>query len=254
MVERRNKIIEELKQRKFTSIKELCTMTSFSRSTVRRDLAKLEEEGMIRLMHGGVVFNDDSKLEPPYEIRGELNSHEKIVICERAMKEVNDGDIIFIDGGTSLNFVLPSLKEKKDLTLITCNIYIIGELWKYPNINSIIVGGELYCDANSVGGNMAVSFIENNNLYCDKAFFSCNAVSFEKGVTNRMVNRIPLKQKAMEIAMENILLADYSKIGKISLATFSPVSAFNKVVTDKASDKDEISKYRAAGVEVIIAE
>lgn len=254
MLTRRKKIIEVLKTSTFATIDELCTLTAYSSSTIRRDVAKLVEEGIIRAMHGGVIINEESKIEPPYEVRESLNVLQKKVMCKKAMQEVNDGDIIFIDGGTSLDFVLPPLENKKDITLITCNIHLISQLWRYPNIVAIIIGGELFCEANSVGGNMAVSFIETNKMFCDKAFITCNAVSFENGVSNRMINRIPLKQKAMQIAKQSILLADNSKVGETSLATIAPLTDFSKMITDELADKEEIRKYRSVGVEVIIAE
>jgi DeoR/GlpR family transcriptional regulator of sugar metabolism len=92
------------------------------------------------------------------------------------------------------------------------------------------------------------------NIRCTKALVAASAVSAEAGATNRILDRIPLKRKAMEISQKSFILGDGSKIGTVALGQIAPITEFSALITDVSAPEAEIAAIRALGVDVHIAD
>ena len=246
-------IIKILKDQPAASIRELAEQLEISQSTIRRDLDELESQGLARRVFGGAILERQVGAEPPFEFREALNASAKDKVAKAAADLVVDGDTVFIDGGTSTQFLVKYLANKKDLTVITCGLNVAYELNKYDNISSFIIGGELHKDSHSISGALALAVLEVYKIRCDKSIIAASAVSAEHGVTNRILDRIPLKRKAMEISRESILLADGSKIGGTAMGQIASLDEFSALVTDESVPPDELNAIRQMGIRVIVA-
>lgn len=246
-------IINILKEQPTASIKDLAVMLQISQSTIRRDLDELEEQGYARRVFGGAILERQVGAEEPFELRETLHSAAKDAIARVAASFVEDGDTIFIDGGTSTQFLIKYLANLKDITAITCGLNVAFELNKYDNISSFIVGGELHKDSHSISGALSLAVLDVYKIRCDKAFIAASAVSADHGVTNRILDRIPLKRKAMEISTKSILIADGSKIGTTAMGQIATLDEFDQLVTDSSAPTDEIEAIRATGLQVHVA-
>ena len=247
------KILNILKESPTASIKELADRLDISQSTIRRDLDELTTQGLVRRVFGGAILERQNWNEPPFELRETLHSQEKDKICRCAAELITDGDILFIDGGTTTQFIVPYLASKKNLTVVTCGLNVAYELNRLENITTFIVGGELYTDSHSISGALALAVLDVYKIRCTKALIAASAVSAEHGVTNRILDRIPLKRKAMEISQKSIVLADGSKIGTVALGQIAPITEFSDLITDASAHEEEIAAIRALGVDVHIA-
>jgi DeoR/GlpR family transcriptional regulator of sugar metabolism len=247
-------ILNILKESPTASIKELADRLSISQSTIRRDLDELEAQGLARRVYGGAILERQNWNEPPFELRETLHSQEKDKICRCAADLILDGDTVFIDGGTTTQFMVPYLASKKNVTVVTCGLNVAFELNRFENLTSFIVGGEIHADSHSISGALALAVLDVYKIRCDKAFIAASAVSAEHGVTNRILDRIPLKRKAMDISKVTIVLADGSKIGTVALGQIASITDFNVLVTDASAPEQEISAIRALGMDVRIAE
>ena len=116
-LERRNLILEKLQEEKRVVVSELSQLYNVSEETIRRDLDKLEKEGLATKSYGGAVINEDVGIDLPFNVRKNQNVQGKQKMAEIAASMVNDGDHIFLDASTTAVFVAKALKEKERLTL-----------------------------------------------------------------------------------------------------------------------------------------
>ena len=110
-LERRNLILEKIQEEKRVVASELSQLYNVSEETIRRDLDKLEKEGLATKSYGGAVINEDVGIDLPFNIRKNQNVQGKQKMAEIAASMVNDGDHIFLDASTTAVFVAKALKE-----------------------------------------------------------------------------------------------------------------------------------------------
>ena len=127
-LERRNLILEKLQAEKKVVVSELSQLYEVSEETIRRDLDKLEKEGLAIKSYGGAVINEDVSIDLPFNIRKNQNVSGKQKMAEIAASLVQEGDHIFLDASTTAVFVAKALKEKERLTVITNSMEILLEL------------------------------------------------------------------------------------------------------------------------------
>lgn len=247
-------ILNILKESPTESIKDLAAHLDTSQSTVRRDLDELAEKGLVRRVFGGAILEKQNWGEPPFELRETLHARAKDRISCTAADLILDGDIIFIDGGTTTQFMVPYLSSKKNVTIVTCGLNVAYELNRLENITTFVVGGELHTDSHSISGALAIAMLDIYNFRFSKAFIAASAVSAKHGVTNRILDRIPLKRKAMEISQQTIVMADGSKIGTVALGQIAPITEITTLVTDPSAPEQEVLAIRASGVDIYIAD
>jgi DeoR/GlpR family transcriptional regulator of sugar metabolism len=247
-------IVNLLKANPTMLIADMSGQLGVSQSTIRRDLEQLEDQGLVRRIFGAAVLENRDWNEPPFETRETLHPFEKEMVGMAAAELVEDQDVIFIDGGTTTEFMVPHLANKKGLTVITCGINIALRLNRLPGITTLMIGGQLQYDSHSMTGPLAVAILDIYSIRCKKAFISGGGVSAKFGLTNRLLDRIPLKRKAMDISEQSIVVVDGSKIGAVTLSKVAPLTAFHGLVTDSSADPDELDKIRAMGLSVSVAQ
>ena len=140
-LERRNLILEKLQAEKRVVVSELSQLYDVSEETIRRDLDKLEKEGLAIKSYGGAVINEDVSIDLPFNVRKNQNVTGKQKMAELAASLVKDGDHIFLDASTTAVFVAKALKEKERLTVITNSMEILLELADVSGWNIISTGG-----------------------------------------------------------------------------------------------------------------
>ncbi len=189
----------------------------------------MEAEGILRRVHGGAESLHNLQREESVSEKSIKNLQEKERIGRYAAHLVNDGDVIFLDAGTSTSFVIPYL-HSKDITVVTNSIRHAAELMN-RHIHTIIIGGQIKDSTEAVVGEMAMEQLSAMNF--NKAFIGMNGV--DKGYfTTPDMAEAHIKRLVIENASESFVLVDHSKFEHVSFARVAPVShAF--IVTDKIS-------------------
>jgi DeoR/GlpR family transcriptional regulator of sugar metabolism len=246
-------ILDALREETIGHVRDLADRFQVSESTIRRDLEELEAQGLVRRVHGGAILESPSQTEPPFELRQISHKEEKDLVGRAAGEWVRDGEVIFIDGGTTTQFIVPYLLDRQNLTVVTCGLNIACALSNNTNISTIVVGGELHVESQSFAGPMALEALRIYGIRCDKAFISSGGVSAKYGVTNRILDRVPLKRKAMEISHQVAAVVDGSKIGVVTLGHVAPIESFHLLITDKSAPESELAEIAASGVEIKMA-
>ncbi|MDA1476900.1 DeoR/GlpR family DNA-binding transcription regulator [Bacillus changyiensis] len=217
------------------SLDKLCQVFNVSKNTVRRDINRLAEKGVIKKVYGGVTAIEKMSLIP-FENRTIQNKAAKIKIAHYASRFIEDDDLIFIDSGTTTQPILDMLDSTKQVTVITNSLDIINTAATLENINLIVIGNNFKRQTKSFVGLDDPASLNKYNI--NKAFMAATGASLTHGLTNSDMLEYEIKKKISEKANEVYLLADHSKFGKSTLLTYAPFSRLDCIVTSKPLDQD----------------
>jgi DeoR/GlpR family transcriptional regulator of sugar metabolism len=250
-VERRKKIMDLLYENQSVAVPDLSRLFNITEETVRRDLAKLEKEGLLRRTYGGAVLSEGLHLELPISIREVTNKEGKELMGRTAAGLVEDGDTIIMDSSTTVLQMARFLKDKKRLTVITNGLKIASELAPYENISVISTGGMLRSSSLSFVGHSAERAISNYNA--DIFFMSCKGVSLDKFVTESNEFEAELKKIMIKAAQRIVLLADHTKLDKVSFATICSIKNIDVFITDEKLPKEWETFMKDNDIELLYA-
>jgi DeoR family myo-inositol catabolism operon transcriptional repressor len=222
------------------SIEELCSVFNVSKNTMRRDINQLEAQGKIKKVYGGIILTDKKTTEP-FESREVKNKAAKVMIAELASTLIEDGDIIYIDSGTTTMHMIPYLSELRNVTIITNNLHVILNSLPYQNLNVISTGGTLFRRTNSFVEAGAVSSLKKYNI--SKAFLATTGVSIAKGITNSSSLEYDIKRYIVEHCDKKILLADNTKLGKVSLITYYDLKDIQVFISDQKPEQEYVDFF-----------
>ncbi len=212
------------------SMEDLCTEFDVSMNTVRLDVANLVKKGTIKKVYGGVCSNHRNSLVP-FEERKMKNSEKKKLVCRSAAALVEDGDIIYVDSGTTVMYLTDYLDKHKNVTILTNNLNVIMRAVPYENIQVICLPGILERKTNSFVSAETGKILARYNI--KKAFFAATGVNENGDVTNSSSLEYEIKREAMQNSEHKYLLLDSSKYGKSALMTYAHIADMDKVIADE---------------------
>lgn len=251
--EARHKIIlNMLSSQETITVHEIVRKCNVSEITTRRDLILLESKNLIIRTHGGVLRSNATEDLFNYNLKINKNLEQKIAICKKASEFISNGDIIFIDCGTTLIHLTKFITRFDSLTVITNSLPVVSDLINFPKIKLIIIGGEAISERKAIYGTVAERSI--SQYHADKAFIGATGVSVLKGLTSSDENESAITMKMAENADNVFLLCDSSKIEKNSFVQFATVSKIDYLITNEGMDQSLIETYKENGVNVIKAE
>ncbi|WP_066869610.1 DeoR/GlpR family DNA-binding transcription regulator [Clostridium mediterraneense] len=238
LTEKRHEIILSLLNKKnFVSLKEILKATNSSESTIRRDLKSLEIENKLKRVHGGAKSLSRNSIEASYNEKSSLNIDEKKSIALLASTLIEDGDCIYLDGGTTTYSLIEFLSTKKDILVVTNGIHHINALLD-NNIKCFIVGGNLKQSTRVVLGSEAINFL--NKFRFDKAFLGTNGAHCELGFTTPDIEEASIKEAAIKLSKESFILCDSSKIDAVSFVKFADINQCTLISTSN----EKINKFK----------
>lgn len=206
--ERQEQILALLKEEKSISVHKLAKLLFTSESSIRRDLAALQDLGHLKRTFGGAVLFESAEKEVSLMYRSTQNMREKAIIAQKAAVYLADGMTIFLDASSSAAQMLPYLKKYNDLTVITNSPQTSLQLGEMK-IRNYCTGGLLLRHSIAYVGSGAEDFIRRFNA--DLLFFSCRGFSSEGGLTDSMEEEARIRQIMMKRSRKTIFLCDRSK-------------------------------------------
>lgn len=245
---RLNEMENLVQERGSITLKELSDIFEISLNTVRNDVGNILQRGKICKVYGGVMSLNSENTLLEYGVREGRSSDSKRRICSKAAECIEDGDIIFIDSGTTTVHMVEFLKNKRDIKVLTNNIMIITALLGMDNIEVIGIGGKVRNKTKSFASIEGINVLEAYNI--KKAFMAATALSIENGVMNSSYGERSIKSYVVESAAYTYLLADSTKFGKIALLTYCDLSDLDVLFTDD-TDCEYANKLRQKGVRVL---
>ena len=247
--ERQRDVLERLHSTGKVTVEELATAFHVSAPTVRADLTRLEDQGLLRRTHGGAIPISHTLYEPPYAQRQVMRYDEKRAIARLAASRVKDGETVMLDAGTTTHEIAILLKERTSLTVVTNSLVNALTLMDSPDIAVILVGGNIQPRRKATLGPLAVRFLEAFRV--DRAFMGFNGVHVQSGYTVVDFDAAEIKRRMMACAGEVVAVADSSKIGQIAFAAVAPLQAANFLITDDQVTPENLQQLIETGLQVL---
>jgi len=248
-IERQNEIIALIKFKKSIKVKELAEKFYISEATVRRDLDKLQKQGVLQKTHGGAVLLAGLDTEIPLSVRDTEQKIEKEKIGRLAANIVNNNSVIIMDSSTTALRVVPYLKNKKNMVIITNGAKTAIELGDYLHTEVYCTGGKLRENSLSFIGEIARDSIDR--FSSDIMFFSCRAISIDDGVYDSSPEEAELRKHMIPRSKKTVLLCDHTKFGHTSFYKISDFKDIDIIITDKKPSKDWVQFLEQNNIELI---
>ena len=246
--ERRNRLLEFVRQQGFASLPSLASEMRVSESTIRRDLDSLEESGSAKRTHGGVFYTGPSPKLPHFDQRQKTHWEKKRMIAETASQLIEDGDTILLDGG-STTYELARRLVGRPLQIVT-NSLPVANLFTSTDVDLVLVGGYVHTRTGVSLGPYANAMLAEINVR--RAILSVAGVN-EKGYYNSNLLLVETERAMMKAADIVIVVADSTKFGQSSLARLGGLGEIDAMVVDNEVTPEWQERLRRSGVDVIVA-
>ena len=248
--ERRNKIIELLKDSGQVTVVELNKILNVSGVTVRKDLQYLDDKGLLIRTHGGDMKNDYLVLDQNFDEKGKKFSDEKRKIGVKAAEMIENGDTLIMDAGTTVMQVAKNLLNKRNLIVLTPAINIALELMRNPDIQIILLGGPLRKSSGAVIGSYAEKMIREH--FCSKLFLAADGFDPSFGVTTTNTQEANLNKLMIESAQQTFVVIDSSKFGRRGLSRICGIEDIDIIITDSNITDSMRIKLENNNIRVIV--
>ena len=248
-IERRNMILARLQSEGKVIVADLSREFDVTEETIRRDLEKLDNEGLAKKTYGGAVLNQNLNTDVPFNVRKRSNVERKQHIAEQISELIHDGDYIMLDASSTAIFVAKYIKNRKNITLITNSVEILLELADKEGWNILSTGGALREGALSLVGASAEKMVRG--FHVDLAVCSCKGIDMNMGITDSNERDSEIKQAIFAAADRKILAVDGTKFDKISFVRVCDIGEVDIVVTDEQPPERWVEYLKEKQVDLI---
>lgn len=228
---REKEILTLLVAQKQVTVRELAQKLYASESSVRRDLARLEAQQLIRRTHGGAVLEENgvSALKIPFALREMEQSGAKAVMAQQAAERIRDYDVLFLDASSSAYRLVPYLASKRHLTVITNGVRTLVRLGEL-GIRAISTGGRLLPSGYALVGAEAVCTV--SHFHANAAFFSCRGLSLDGTATDISDAENDVRQHMIAQSHRAYLMCTSPKIGHTYFHTLCTLRDVTDVISE----------------------
>jgi DeoR/GlpR family transcriptional regulator of sugar metabolism len=250
--ERRKRIAQMLLSEDAVKVEPLAEEFDVSLATIRRDLAALEDEGVLRRVYGGAVsLRKPVSSNTRFKNRMNEMQAEKAAIGRLAASLVQPGDTVLLDVGSTTLEVARALKNRSDITVLTISLPILNELVDSP-LNVYSLSGRMRKSEFAYVGNVVSNALQP--FHINKAFIGCGGYTLEYGLTEYVIESAQNRNYFIEQSDETIMVADSKKFGMNAAILVENSSYIRTIVTDSGLSEDWQRKLRAHGIELFVAD
>jgi DeoR/GlpR family transcriptional regulator of sugar metabolism len=247
--ERRQVILDWLRRDGKVVAGELTSSLGVSPDTVRRDLRELADAGLVRRVHGGAL--PAAAGARPYAERLEQSPEAKTAIARATSRLIRPGQVIVLDSGTTTLEVARQLPPELEATVITNSPPIAVALADHPKIDLTVVGGTLAKDAHALIGAATVDSLRS--VRADVLVLGVCSVHPEIGITVMELEESYVKRAMIANAAEVVAVSSAEKLGSAGSFVIAPLEELTYLVTEESAPATQLDRFRAAGVEVVLA-
>jgi DeoR family transcriptional regulator, fructose operon transcriptional repressor len=249
--QRRERIQEYLAIHRIVPSAELSLLLEVSEATIRRDLEWMENEGILTRTHGGAILNERMQFEPEYKQRAQRFPEEKRLIGVNAASLIEDGDIVFINSGTTATQIIRNIRDGTDVTVVTNNVSAAMDA-RQADFELILLGGIFQSNSNSVTGNLSIKNL--SQIYANKTFIGVDGITIKHGFTVPTSAEADIIHLMLERTQGPInVVADHSKWGVVSNFEATRIDQVHRLITDDGLSDLAREALTARLVEVVIA-
>lgn len=248
-IERRNAILSKLYLEGKVIVSQLSSEFNVTEETIRRDLEKLDNDGLAKKTYGGAVLVQNFSTDLPHSVRKRANVEAKQKVAEKISGIFRDGDCIMLDASSTALMVLKYIKNLKNITLITNSVEALIELSDKDDWNVFSTGGKLKRGSLSLVGPSAEKTIRA--FHVDYAVCSSKGIDISRGITDSNEKDSEIKQAIFDSAETKILVIDSSKFDKISLIKVGNITDVDIIATDKEPDANWAEYLKSKNIDLI---
>lgn len=250
--ERLKRILAALDNGEELTVDQACRRFKASPATIRRDFQRLHAEGRVDKTWGGVKARGRSfNLMPPYPVRETRQTASKKSIAARAATLVRDGDVVFIDGGTTTAHLAPLLAPLR-IRVITNSLVIAHDMDRQqrngPGAEVYLTGGMLFPQSELLVGPQARQTLQQ--YHAQWVFLSCGGLD-HRGASNHEERIVDIEQTMIAQAERVAILADRSKCGIRSMVHLCAWEDVDAWITDAPENHPCVEAARKCGVSVV---
>lgn len=247
--QRRADIIELIRKNGSVRVSEISRLYSVSEVTVRSDLEYLESQGQLSRVHGGAVGTGKLYANMDLSERYMTNAASKRELADLAAELIENNDTIMMNAGTTIAYVLHAIQGKKNISIVTNSIQNALEISSHPEVNVILLGGEIDAKYQFTYGNDTLSQLER--YHANKCIISVDGINVRDGLTLYYSNESGIVRKMIGASDKVIVVADSSKLGRSAFSRVAALSDVDVLVTNKKRGSEEIAALREMGSEII---
>jgi DeoR family transcriptional regulator, fructose operon transcriptional repressor len=248
--ERRNKILDRLKEQRRASVAELSQAFKIGEATIRRDLSDLEARGLVQRTHGGVLIMESVAVDHSMKERATQNLDAKTRIARFIAHFIHDNETLMMDAGSTTHLIAHMLKEKHGLVVVTNSPLVAEELVTGDGFQVISTGGELKEPTRALVGPVAEHTVRQFRV--NRVILGMSALKADEGMFTVNQQEAEVKRAMIASGKEVIVAMDSSKIGKVNFSFVSDFAHVDKLVTDGLIPPEEMKRLEEQEVEVIV--
>lgn len=244
--DREKQLVELLSEDSSISVQKISEMLGVSQVTIRNDLGSLEAKGIILRVRGGAL----PAFHPDILDRQKDRIAEKKRIASAAATQVEDGDTIMVNDGTTTALIPRYLLGKRDIHIVTNSTLLLPFARVIPSLHTTIVGGEFKASTEAIVGSQALSQLENYHVKF--VFVGTGGFSIERGMTTHLQEGAEIVRKMTELGDKIVLTADSGKYNKDGFVRILPLERVDIIITDDGLDPEVQTRIRDLGIELIV--
>lgn len=250
--ERREQIIQRLRQQGSVQVNDLSALYGVSTVTIRNDLAFLEKQGIAVRAYGGALICDSTtpSVEPSVEDKSALNTAMKRSVAKAAVELIQHGHRVILDSGTTTFEIARLMRKHTDVIAMTNGMNVANALLEAEGVKLLMTGGHLRRQSQSFYGDQAEQSLQNYHF--DMLFLGVDAIDLERGVSTHNEDEARLNRRMCEVAERIIVVTDSSKFNRSSLHKIIDTQRIDMIIVDEGIPADSLEGLRKAGVEVIL--
>ncbi len=248
--ERRARIVELLEERRAVRVSLLSENLSVSEMTIRRDLERLEQEGVLSRTHGGAILKRRMIEEPLYVTNVRAHSEEKRRIAQAAAALIKPGETVFLSSGTTATQVLSHVDPQIKARIVTHNVGAVSSAQR-TSLDVILLGGSYRPRSNTLQGALPIEVA--GHFHASRFILGADALSLEEGVTTPSLGLAGVERAMMrQTRGEVIVLADSSKFGVVGDVVICTLDRVDAVIVDDGVDGDMREEIGRLGPRCIV--
>jgi len=227
---RRKRILEQLRLDGKVSVVQLSELLDVTPVTIRNDLAVLEQEGQVVRIQGGAIQVPGTVDYSAAQGAADAYAHEKQRIAQAAAKLVRDGDTLFVNSGTTTEYVAEALSARRNLNVVTNSLAVAKRLGAVASMRVVLIGGEINAQYGFTHGGDAQEQLQR--YQADWAILSVDGISAAGGITTYHAEEAIIDRMMIRGAKRAMIVADRSKIGKAGFSRVGECGVNTCLVTD----------------------
>jgi len=247
--QRIDKILAMLEVNQSLHIRDVAQMLDVSEMTLRRDIAHADS----RLLYlGGYLVKPGTNKASQYSLDSEkgIGLKNKRWVGRLAAEQIQNGDCIFIDCGTTTPHIVAAMAKDIECTVICYSKNIANPLSSFSNVTLVLLGGVYYPASATFYCEESIAYL--NKFGINKAFMSAGGVSIERGISCSHLHEVKIKQAILDIAVKKILVVDSGKFGQFRSAFFTDFAQIDTIITDAGLDADTADKIARSHTKLLM--